>query len=138
MSVQAHFKVTHQEADGLGYTPVWKVVNYTHADLVGGTVLTIPIEAGTHVLGVAHWTKVAFDNAADLTVGDVQDADGYITAALATPTTINDFVFSLGQVGAYGVGGKFYAATNRIVLTFTADPAAGAGQVRILMSGVEA
>src|SRR5450756_2863982 len=97
MSVQAHNRVAPHEADAIVYVPHWKVYHYTHADLDATNKIAFPIEAGQHILGVAHLTRVAFDNAADLDIGDSSDPDGFLTAALLTPTTKDDFVYSQGN-----------------------------------------
>ena len=135
MSVTTQLKVTHDERDSELVLPGWRVFEYDHEDLVDNAVY-FPIEAGTHILMVAHLTTEAFDNAADLTVGDSGDADEWLTAALLTPTTLNDFVCSLGQ-SVDAAAGKYYSASNYLVLTFSATPTTGAGQLRVLVSGME-
>ena len=115
--------------------PVWKVFKYTADDLVNDAI-SFPLNANTHVLAVAHVTNVAFDNAADLTVGDATDPDGWVTAAMATPTTKGDLAFSMGSAAVYA-GGKFYATTSRLTIAFTATPIVGEGELRVLISGFE-
>ena len=131
-----HLKVTHAEADSALVLPGWRVFTYDYADLDAANTVEFPIEAGTHVLGVAHKTVVAFDNAADLDIGDSADADGYLTQALLTPTTINNYAWSLGNTTVYAAG-KYYAASNRFILVFTAVPTVGEGELRVLLSGFE-
>lgn len=134
MSAYDQIKVTHQVADSKVFPTVLKVHTYTHADLDGTNKIAFPIEKGWRILGVYHLTKVAFNAAADLDVGDSADADGYLTQAQLTPTTLNNFVLSTGGAAAYAQG-KYYAATDRVILAFTADPSAGEGELGILISG---
>lgn len=165
MSVQAHFKVTHQEADSLVYTPVLKVLTYTYEDMDGSNIVQFPIEAGTRILGVMHRVTAAINGTQQaLIVGDPDDTDRYIKTGEVTPGTVGDWVFvpvtvaatagaittTVGQGPPVTVSAtaanptvtvtprsRSYSTSSRLLLTFAAAATAGAGEVGILMSGTE-
>ncbi len=124
---------THQQADGQVYFPAAKRYTFGPADLDGSDAIAFPIPAGVTVLGVTLKVTTAFDNAADVAVGDSADADGFITAAEVDPTATL-FFNSMAGAGAYKTG-KHYAAADRVIVDFTATPTVGEAEVCIYFAG---
>lgn len=105
---------------------VVKPVEYSVADMVSH-VFTVPVPAGTIVLGVGHEVKTAFSGGATptVTIGDGTTADKFATSAEIVPGTVNTF--------ALKVAAKKYNAVGSIKVTVHADVTAGAGKMYILM-----
>jgi hypothetical protein len=116
------------------------------ADGAGTYTATFAIPAGSTVLDVIFRNTVVWDNAdsASLTVGDDDDADGYIAATdvkTAPAADTNGAAaglstrLSLGATaGAYkGGGGKYCAAAKTITAAIVAAGAGTAGRSRILV-----
>jgi hypothetical protein len=161
MSVKAHLKVTHQEADSLGYAPFLKVFSYDFSDFSASHTVMFPIEAGTRVLGVMHRVVAAFDGADQaLIVGDSASSNLYFKTGEIAVGTAGDFkwipVNVAAAAGAITVvqgppvtataanptitvtaRAKSYAAANYLLLTFAAAATVGAGEICVLMSGME-
>jgi hypothetical protein len=107
---------------------------------------TVVVPAGSTTLDVIARNSVLWDSAtsASLTVGDDDDADGYITATnlKTTPSADTNGAaaglstrLSLGaSAGAYkGGAGKFNAAEKTITATIVAVGAGNAGRTRVLV-----
>ncbi len=131
--VRSSYYPAHQEADGLVYVPFAKKYTFKHSDLDSSDAIAFPIPAGSTVLNVTLKVTTAFDNAADVTVGDSADADGYILAADVDPTA-KLFIQSLGGTAAFARG-KNYESADRIIVDFTANPAAGEAELCIFFAG---
>lgn len=112
-------------------------------DAASGT-FTIPVKAGTFVHKVVTVVKTAFNATSPaLTVGDGDDADGYLTSvnvALATAGTgtapaVKD---SSGIANPYQFG-KYYAADDTIDFAWTQGTSGTAGVLKgyVVMSNVK-
>jgi hypothetical protein len=123
--------------------PALRVVSYDFEDLdATAHTLKIPVQAGTYVLEVTHLTTTAFAGGTPaLKIGDGDDDDGYLTAAVALLNTAGDVVSSkrFFSEDAGGVAtmaafqdGKYYTAAGYILVTHAADLSAGVGKVMIL------
>lgn len=112
----------------------------------GTYTATVAIPAGATVLDVIVRNTVVWDSAtsASLTIGDDDDADGYITATdvkVAPAADTNgagaglSTRLSLGATaGAYkGGAGKYCAAAKTITATIAAVGAGSAGRTRVLV-----
>jgi len=129
-------RATLPESTGKALVDFVKRIVITPANLDAGNDYRFPVEAGQWILGVRVVFTTAFDNAADLDVGDT-DADGFIAQASVDPTSINTSWNSVGSGAAYG-SGKYYAALDNIIFAFTATPTVGKCIAEILIGGYDA
>lgn len=125
---QVHFKVTHQQSDGLAQAMYARKFTYTWEDLDASNKLYIPIDAGTTILFLTHRVTTAFSGGTpSLTIGDSNSATTFLISADMTETSLNDVASSL--TATTPVEPKYYASADYILLTHAADLAAGAGEV---------
>jgi len=138
MSVKSSHKITHQQADGLVYLPFAKRYSFNFADLDVSLKAYIPVEAGTWVLGVAAHIVTAFGDGGTpaLIIGDSDTANGYIPTTIIDPAVLNASSCSIGGTGTFAQG-KYYAATNMIILDFTEVVTPGTIEVFVLYNGQE-
>ncbi len=144
MAIKEVYRQGKTEFDGRAYSDVAvrKEIKFSDAT---ANVYRIPIEKGRWVLGVRLRVKTAFAGGTPtVTVGDSVTADGYVKTVDITTTTINAVVDSrqLSQEAAgtttmnvYSQGGKYYAASDQIIVTFAAGATAGVLILEIILDG---
>jgi hypothetical protein len=125
---QTHFKVTHQESDGLANALYARKFAYAWDDLDAADDYYIPIDAGTTVLFVTHRVTTAFNGGTpSCTVGDSNAVDTFLASADITETSLNNMASSL--TATMPVGPKYYASADYIRICHAASLSAGAGEL---------
>ena len=136
MQNKAQVAAAHLEADGIGYGDFAKRYTFSYADMTS-KVYGAPVDAGSLIVSVRFLVTVAFAGGGneDLAVGD--------SAGAGTWLGTNDLAasqYSFGNSIAGGetnAPGKYYSATDRIIVTATSDGAltAGAGVLEVVYAG---
>jgi hypothetical protein len=125
---QTHFKVAHQESDGLAYTCYARKFAYAWDDLDAADDYYIPIDAGTTILSVTHRVTTAFNGGTpSLTVGDSAAVDTWLASTDVTETSLNDLASS--ATASSIAKPKYYATANYLRICHAASLSAGAGEL---------
>jgi hypothetical protein len=125
---QTHFKVTHQESDGLANAIYARKFAYAWDDLDAADDYYIPIDAGTTILFLTHRVTTAFAGGTpSLTVGDSAAVDTYLISADVGETSLNDVAGSL--TATTPVEPKYYASANYIRICHATGLTAGGGEL---------
>lgn len=125
---EVHFKVTHQEADGVASAPYARKFAYTFEDLDASDKLYIPVDAGETILYVTHRVTTAFAGGTpSMTVGDSSSATKYLASTDVAETSLNDMASSL--LAGSPVKPKFYADADYLVIAHATGLTAGAGEL---------
>jgi hypothetical protein len=118
-----------------------KRYTYTYADLDATTFKkSFPIPAGTLVLGVLHRVTTVFAGGTPaLTIGDSVTADLWASLNTTNPDDINPTALNnvFLSVAKGGIQAKYYALTDRLIVTGVTGLTAGAGEIFVLISGKE-
>lgn len=100
-------------------------VKFAWNDLNAGSAINVPVPQGARILDVRLVVDTAFTSTGTntITVGDGNDADGFITATAADTTTLtagkvinNDGVYAFGATDTGAAEIKVYAAADTIDL----------------------
>jgi hypothetical protein len=105
-------------------TAIW-APTVTERTTVGPTVYPIfAVKAGDRVIALDARVREAFDGTQDFTVGDGDDADGYLDAGDTNPAVAALYE---GNAANQAKGGKLYLADDNVDMTFTGDAAGTTG-----------
>ena len=149
MSVKTVYRQGRTEVDGRAFLDYVVRTVIDHANLDASYQYRIPIDIGRQVLSMRLRVAEAFAGGTPtIKVGDLQDDDGYIKTTDLDVTSLNAVIDSqkLGtEEGTSGVttfnacakGGRFYAASNQIVVTGTASLTAGKLVLEVVYSGYQ-
>ena len=118
------------------------LVKFSWKDLNAGSAINVPVPAGSRILDVRLVVDVGFTSTGTntITVGDGNDADGFITATAATTTTMatagavinNDGVYAFGATDTGAAEIKLYAAADTIdVASAMTDWTAGSASLMV-------
>lgn len=138
MSVKTTYRKGRTEVDARAYQEYFVRKEVAYSDAVSN-VVRVPLPANVEVLGVRFRVKTAFAGGSPtVTMGDTASAVGWFAAGDSTITNANQLRDSrLIAANAYQAG-RYYAAANQLVITFSASLTAGALTVDIIFSGAEA
>lgn len=118
------------------------LVKFSWKDLNAGSAINVPVPAGSRILDVRLVVDVGFTSTGTntITVGDGNDADGFITATAATTTTMasagavinNDGVYAFGATDTGAAEIKLYSSADTIdVASAMTDWTAGSASLMV-------
>ena len=118
------------------------LVKFSWKDLNAGSAINVPVPAGSRILDVRLVVDVGFTSTGTntITVGDGNDADGFITATAATTITMasagavinNDGVYAFGATDTGAAEIKLYSSADTIdVASAMTDWTAGSASLMV-------
>lgn len=118
------------------------LVKFSWKDLNAGSAINVPVPAGSRILDVRLVVDVGFTSTGTntITVGDGNDADGFITATAATTVTMasagavinNDGVYAFGATDTGAAEIKLYSSADTIdVASAMTDWTAGSASLMV-------